>query len=320
MHLPKVVLLDRGSFTVDLEVTRPSAPHRWEEYRDTGADQLVERLAGATAAITNGVGFPREVLRRLPDLKCISACSTGLDHIDTATCREAGIRVCRADDYATRTVAEHVFCLILALKRNLPSYLRDMAAGAWQDSGQYSLPSHPIGELHGGRLGILGGGAIGQAVARIGRGFGMEAVLAARKGTPPGGPPGDTERRPFDEVIETSDVITLHCPLVEETRDLIGWPEFQRMRRRPLIINTARGGLVNEAALVRALRAGLISGAGVDVASREPIEAGNPLLELTGDPRFVLTPHIGWASRQAQQAVIDQATANVDAFLRDRPA
>ena len=312
---PKVVFLDRGSFTVEVALTPLSAPHHWEDYSDTGPDDLVARLAGATVAITNGIGFSRETVAQLPDLKLIAACATGLDHIDLDACRERGIAVTNATDYATHAVAEHVFCLILALRRNLPSYLADMAAGAWQASGLYSLASHPIADLHGNRLAILGGGAIGRAVAGIGRGFGMEVVLAERKGATP----RDAGHVAFETALETCDVISLHCPLVEQTRNLIDWPEFQRMQRRPLLVNTARGGLVNEAALVRAFKEGLVSGAGFDVASTEPIDAANPLLALAGDPAFILTPHVAWASHQAQQALIDQVIAKVDRFLSERP-
>jgi glycerate dehydrogenase len=311
---PKVVALDLGAFTADLDIKRPSAPHVWQAYRETAPDQLVERLDGAAVAITNGIGFPGALLDRLPQLEMIACCATGLDHIDLAACEAKGIAVSNATDYATRAVAEHVFCLILALRRNLPAYLTDSAAGAWQDSGQYSLASHPICDLGGSRLGILGGGAIGHAVAGIARGFGMEVVFAERKGQQP----RDGDRLPVAEVLATADVLSLHCPLTAETRNLIGHAEFALMARRPLLINTARGGLVDEAALVEALREGRIAGAGFDVASSEPPAPDNPLLGLVGAPNVILTPHVAWASWQAQQALIDQVLEKVDRFLQAR--
>jgi len=311
---PKVVALDLGAFTVDLEIKRPKAPHVWQAYDETAPERVVERLDGATVAVTNGIGLPGHLLVQLPQLEMIACCSTGLDHIDLATCDARDIRVCNATDYATRAVAEHVFCLVLALRRSLPSYLSDSAAGAWQASDQYSLATHPIADLSGSRLGILGGGAIGQAVAEIGRGFGMEAVFGERKGRPP----RDGGHLPFAEVLATSDVLSLHCPLVEQTRNLIGRAEFRLMEKRPLLINTARGGLVDEAALVEALRDGSVAGAGFDVASSEPITPDNPLLALVGRPNFILTPHVAWASAQAQQALIDQVLAKVDRFLQQR--
>ena len=311
---PKVVALDLGAFTVGLEIKRPKAPHRWQAYQDTPPERLLERLGDATVAITNGIGFPGDLLEKLPHLELIACCATGLDHIDLATCEAKKIRVCNATDYATRTVAEHVFCLVLALRRSLAGYLSDSTAGAWQASGQYSLANHPIFDLFGSRLGILGGGAIGQAVAEIGRGFGMETVFGARKGQAP----RDGSHLPFAEVLATSDVLSLHCPLVEQTRNLIDSAAFRLMERKPLLINTARGGLVDEAALVEALREGRIAGAGFDVASSEPITPDNPLLDLVGAPNFVLTPHVAWASAQAQQALIDQVLEKVGGFLEER--
>ena len=311
---PKVVALDLGAFTVDLDIRRPTAPHVWQAYRETAPEQLAERLDGAAVAITNGIGFPGSLLERLPRLEMIACCATGLDHIDLTVCEARGITVCNATDYAARTVAEHAFCLILALRRNLPAYLSSVSDGAWQASDQFSLASHPISDLHGSRLGILGGGAIGQAAAGIGRGFGMEVVFAERKGAAP----RDGDRLPFAEVLATSDVLSLHCPLTEETRNLIGRAEFRLMERRPLLINTARGGLVDEAALVEALREGRIAGAGFDVASSEPIAPDNPLLGLVGEPNFILTPHVAWASQQAQQSLIDQVLGKVDRFLQQR--
>ncbi len=311
---PKVVALDLGAFTVGLEIKRPKAAHRWQAYQDTPPERLLERLGDATVAITNGIGFPGHLLEKLPHLELIACCSTGLDHIDLAACEAKKIRVCNATDYATRTVAEHVFGLVLALRRSLVGYLSDMTDGAWQASGQYSLASHPISDLYGSRLGILGGGAIGRAVAEIGRGFGMEVVFGERKNQAP----RDEDHLPFAEVLATSDVLSLHCPLVEQTRNLIGRAEFQLMERKPLLINTARGGLVDEAALVEALRAGRIAGAGFDVASSEPITPDNPLLDLVGAPNFILTPHVAWASAQSQQALIDQVLQKVDGFLEER--
>jgi glycerate dehydrogenase len=311
---PKVVALDLGAFTAEVEIKRPHPPHLWQAYQDTPPERLVERLAGAAVAITNGIGFPGDLLEKLPCLELIACCATGLDHIDLAACEAKKIKVLNATDYATRAVAEHVFCLVLALKRSLAGYLSDGVAGAWQASGQYSLANHPISDLHGSRLGILGGGAIGRAVAEIGRGFAMEVMFAERKGEAP----RDGDRVAFAEVLATSDILSLHCPLTDQTRNLIGRAEFRLMERIPLLINTARGGLVDEAALVEALREGRIAGAGFDVASSEPIASDNPLLDLVGAPNFILTPHVAWASAEAQQALIDQVLEKVGRFLEER--
>jgi glycerate dehydrogenase len=308
----KVVFLDRNAFTAPIQEGAIDIDCDWFNYDDTPVNLVRERIADATIIITNGVALGRQDLEGLTRLRLISACSTGLDHIDLAYCRDHGIKVRSAVNYATASVAEHTFCLLLALRRNLCRYLQDMCARRWQESGQYCLPIHRIGELRGLRLGIIGYGATGQAVARIARGFAMKVIVARRKGKSA----SDGHRVDFEDVLATCNVITLHCPLNAETKNLLSATEFALMQKQPIIINTARGGLIDEAALVGALKREQISGAGLDVASSEPIRADNPLLELVGDPRFILTPHVGWASREAQQTLYDMAVENVMSYLR----
>ncbi len=314
---PKIVLLDKGSFTVDLDIRPIAAPHQWVCYEETAEAQMVAHLAGAYGAIANAPAFPAAVLSQLLDLRILSVCSAGVDHIDLDYCAAHGIAVRNVPGYAARTVAEHVFCLVLALRRNLLAYHRDVVAGYWQASGQNSPARHAMADLHGQRLGTVGSGAIGQAVADIGRGFGMTPVFARRRGGAAAArSPGEAETAPFDEVLEGSDILTLHCPLTAETRDMIAAPELRRMKPEALLINTARGGVVNEDALVDAVTRGVIGGAGFDVAAHEPLSDESPLVKLIGHDRFILTPHVGWASRQAQQNLLDKAIANVEDFLR----
>jgi glycerate dehydrogenase len=212
------------------------------------------------------------------------------------------------------TVPEHVFTLVLALRRNLPGYREDVNNGLWQKAEQFCLFTRPILDLHGSTLGVIGNGALGQATAKLGAAFGMRVLIAEHKGT--------AQTRPgytaFETVLAESDVITLHCPLTPATQHLIGSQEFMKMRRHALLINTARGGLVDEAALVQALRDGVIGGAGFDVLTTEPPRAGNPLLELRL-PNFILTPHVAWASRNAMQIMADQLIDNIEAFVRGGP-
>lgn len=311
----RIVFLDRDTFPTEMDLAPPSAAREWKTFDRTTPDEVVERLAGATVAISNKVPLRREALEALPHLKLISVAATGYDVIDIEACRERDITVSNVRGYAVNTVPEHTFALILALRRSIVGYRDDVLAGAWEKSGQFCFFNHPIRDLAGSRLGIIGEGAIGQAVAAIARGFGMEPVFAAHKGVSGLGP----LYTPFEEVLETADIITLHAPLTPKTRDTLARAEFREMKRRPLIINTARGGLVNEADAVRALEEGLIGGLGFDVLTREPPAADNPIYRVAGRPDVILTPHVAWASREAMEEVWRQTIEAVDAFAGGKP-
>jgi glycerate dehydrogenase len=306
----RIVFLDSGSFTQPLKRRDLKIPHDWRDYETSREDQVTARLQGAQVAITNALALDANQLEGLDELRLIAACSTGLDHIDLEFCRAQGIVVVNATDYAAHTVAEHGFCLLLALRRNLESYLHDQRNGLWQKSGRYSLPIYPIADLVGSRFGIVGRGAIGETMAEIARGFGMEVSFAARKGVAP-----TQGRLDFEEVLASSDVISLNLPLLRETERLIGAAEFALMARKPILINCARGGLIEEEALVQALEKGQIAGYGADVATQEPPDPESPLCQIMDDPRVLVTPHVAWASTQAQQALFDQILDKVEAFL-----
>ncbi len=312
-----VVFLDRETIAPEIVVRRPAFGHEWREYGKTAPDQVVERARDATIVIDNKVPLRAETLSRLPKLRMIAMAATGTDCIDLGYCAKQGITVANIRDYARSTVPEHAFALILALKRNLIGFRRDVVAGEWQRQNQFCIFTHPISELSGGILGIIGEGSIGQSVADLGKAFGMHVLFGAHKGRTGLGP----LYTPFDEVIETSDVITLHCPLMPETRDTIAMPEFRRMKRTAIVVNTARGGLVNEEDLATALRQGLIAGAGFDVTQPpEPPAPDSPLMRLLDLPNFILTPHVAWASREAQQALADQLIDNIENFVAGRPS
>ncbi|GLR77760.1 D-2-hydroxyacid dehydrogenase (plasmid) [Azospirillum oryzae] len=313
MH--SIVFLDRATLAPDIDLRRPAFAHRWTAFDRTGADQVVERLRGATIAIVNKVPLCRDALMQLPDLRLIAVAATGTDIIDTDACMERGITVSNIRDYAVHTVPEHSFALILALRRGIVGYREDVRAGKWQESGQFCFFTHPIADLHGQTLGIVGEGAIGQSVAAIGRAFGMRVLFAAHKGSTGMGP----LYTPFDRLLAVSDVVTLHCPLTPATRNLLSDREFGLMARRPIIVNTARGGLIDEAALARALRAGIVAGAGIDVCSSEPPPADHPLMALAGLPNVILTPHVAWAGRQSMQALADQLIENIEGFAGGVP-
>ncbi len=311
----RIVFLDRATISPTTRLRPPKFPHRWTEHQRTAPEQIVERCTGADIVIVNKVPLGAEHIDALPDLAMIAVAATGTDKIDLEACAGRGIVVSNVRNYALNTVPEHTFALILALRRSILAYRESDARGAWHAAGQFCYFDHPIAELAGATLGIIGAGAIGSAVARLAAAFGMEVLCAARRGA------AQTKAGhvPFDQVLETSDVITLHCPLTPQTRGLIGDAEFARMARRPLLINTARGGLVDERALIRALDQGLVAGAGFDVATVEPAPPGHPLLSLAERPNFILTPHVAWASAQAIQALADQLLDNIEAFEAGNP-
>ncbi|SFU52300.1 D-2-hydroxyacid dehydrogenase [Pseudoduganella namucuonensis] len=307
-----IVFLDRDSLIAN--VRRPSFPHSWTEYAASSGAEAAQRLHGATIAITNKVPLRADTLERLPDLRLIAVAATGTDIVDLAAARARGIVVSNIRDYAHATVPEHTFALILALRRNLLAYRLDVEAGKWQKSERFCLFDHPITDLNGSRLGLLGYGALGRAVARLGRAFGMEVMVHKR--TPVDDP--DVRNVSWDELLETSDVLSLHAPLTGQTRDIIGAAELERMKRSALLINTARGGLVDEAALAAALTTGVIAGAGFDVLAKEPPPEDNVLLNLRL-PNFILTPHMAWASTQAMQGLADQLIDNIEAYAANKP-
>jgi glycerate dehydrogenase len=316
MNTQRIVFLDRATLAPQIRLRAPSFVHELFEHDDTAPDQVVQRLAGATVAILNKVPITAAALQQLPQLKLIAVAATGTDCIDKTACAARGVAVSNIRGYAVNTVPEHTFALMLALRRNLVAYRDSVIAGRWQQSGRFCYFDYPLRDLAGARLGIIGEGVLGQKVADLARAFGMLPMFAAHKGRDDMGP----LYTPWQQVLATSDVITLHSPLTPATRGMIGAPEFGAMQRRPLLINTARGGLVDEHALVAALDEGLISGAGFDVAaSGEPPPSDSPLMRMAARPNVIVTPHVAWASDEAQQALADQLIDNIDNFVAGRP-
>jgi glycerate dehydrogenase len=310
--MQKIVFLDRDSLIA--KVRSPGFAHEWSEHPATAPDEVVERLRGATVAITNKVPLRADAIAQLPGLKMVAVAATGTDNVDLAACRERGIVVANIRDYSLVSVPEHCFALILALRRNLRAYSADVEAGRWQESSRFCLLDHPIADLGGSRLGIVGYGALGRKVAAIGRAFGMQICVAARSTVPD----ADVTQLPLDELLATSDVVSLHLPLTEQTRHMIGARELASMKKSAILVNTARGGLVDEAALADALTRGVIAGAGFDVLSKEPPVPDNPLLQLRL-PNFILTPHVAWASGGAMQTLADMLVDNIEAWEAGKP-
>ena len=313
--MERIVYLERESIIAD--VRRPAFAHAWIEHPKSLQAEVEPRLAEATIAIVNKVQIDAGMISRLPQLKMVAVAATGTNNIDLEACRARGIVVSNIRGYAVHTVPEHAIALMLALSRNLIAYRESVQAGRWQQSEQFCCFDHPIRDLHGATLAIIGSGSLGDGVARLAEAFGMKVLKVERK--------GEAVCRPgyvaFAEALASADIVSLHCPLTADTQGLIGAAELQSMKRSALLINTSRGGLVDEAALVQALKEGWIAGAGFDVLTKEPPKDGNPLLspELLALPNFLLTPHVAWASRPAMQALADQLIANIEAFVRGEP-
>lgn len=310
----RAVFLDLDTLSPsDLDLANLRSVADWSFHGVTAAGDTARRLTGAAIAVSNKVLLDRGVIEACPDLKLIVVSATGVNNVDLDAARERGLRVCNVRNYGTPSVAQHVFSLILALTIKLPEYLHAVREGRWQKHAQYCLYAFPIRELHGKRLGVVGYGTLGRGVAEVGRGFGMEIVIAERRGAP-----ARDGRMAFDELLKSADVLTLHCPLTPETKNLIGTTELAAMKRDAILINCARGGLVDENALVAALKSGVIAGAAFDVLTEEPPARGNPLLE-PGIPNLIVTPHIAWAAKESRQRMVDIVAEDIRAWRAGTP-
>lgn len=311
----KIVFLDRATIAPHIRLRPPAFAHELIEYERTAPDQVAQRIQDADIVITNKAPVGAQALAQAPRVRLIAVAATGTDCVDKAACKARGVVVSNIRGYAVNTVPEHTFALMFALRRSIVAYRESVLAGRWQEAAQFCFFDHPIRDLAGSRLGIIGRGVLGQRVAEIARAFGMIPQFAARKDAGRAG----AGYVPWEEMLATSDVITLHLPLTEQSRGLIAMPEFRKMQQRPLIINTARGGLVDETDLVRALEEGLISGAGFDVTQGEPPALDNPLMRAAARPNLILTPHVAWASDEAQQSLADQLMGNIESFVAGKP-
>ena len=309
--MERIVFLERDTLTV--EPRRPSFEHTWQDYGSTRPEEVWERLKDATVAVVNKTPLRADVLERLPSLKLIAVAATGTDNLDLEFCRERRIEVRNVRGYARETLPEHVLMLALALSRGLVGFRDDVRAGLWQRAQQFCLHTRGIRDLHGSALGIIGYGTLGRGVERLALAFGMEVLISEHK--------GEAKRRdgrtPFEEVLRRSDVLTLHVPLTEETRNLIGREELALMKDTAILINCARGGVVDEAALAAALREGRLGGAGIDVLTAEPPGDDNPLLD-PDLPNLIITPHVAWAGLQAQQTLADRLVDNIEDFVNGK--
>jgi glycerate dehydrogenase len=283
----------------DLEL-RPQTPQT----------DIAQALAGAGVVLVNKLRITREAIAATPTLRVIALAATGTNNVDLDAARERGIAVCNLRDYCTASVVQHVMGTLLLLTHRLREYDALVRSGAWQRGEQFCLLDYPIRELTGRRFGIVGYGTLGKAVGHAAQSFGMEIAIASRPGVEP--QPG---RIALDQLLPTVDVLSLHCPLTPATTGLIGAPQLASMKPDAVLINTARGALVDGAALASALRAERLGGAAIDVLPQEPPVDGDPLL-APDIPNFIVTPHVAWGAREARQRCIDEMAANVEDFLR----
>ena len=303
-----IVFLDRGTLGVPLRT--PSFPHAYTEYEATSTDEIVERLANAEIAVINKVQMRAPTLEKLPKLKLIAVAATGTDCVDKAYCKAHGIVVSNIRNYAVNTVPEHTLALIFALRRSLVPYVLDSRRGKWQTINQFCYFDHPIRDIAGSTLGLIGYGALGKSVGTRAEALGMKVIA--------------TDAFPFpgmvdlNTILTESDIISLHCPLTEGTRNIIGAKELKMMKKDAILINTARGGLVDEVALVEALKNGEIGGAGFDVLTVEPPKNGNVLLDADL-PNLLITPHVAWASVEAMTGLSNQLMDNIEAWVAGQP-
>ena len=310
--MERIVFIERN--TIQANFRRPDFDHEWIEYAESTAEQVPERIRDATVIISNKLSLGEVQLSQAPNVKLIAIAATGSDCVDLDYCRRRGITVCNVRGYAANSVPEHVLMLILALRRNLLAYRHDVREGNWQHSKQFCLLTHPLHDINGSTIGIVGYGAIGKSMARLAEAVGMKVLISEHKNAR-NVRAGRTE---FAEMLQQSDIVTLHCPLTDDTRDMFGRSEFEMMKRNALLINTARGALLQDDALIDALENGLIAGAAVDCLREEPPRNGSPLLDLDL-ANLIVTPHVAWASDEAVQALADQVIDNIEGFVAGRP-
>ena len=319
----KGVILDAASLGDDVSLIGLGEHiESLEQYDGTRPEEVASRIKGKQIVIVNKVVLGEPELAQAPDLKLIAVTATGTNNIDLGAAKKHGVRVVNVTGYGRATVVQHTFSLILALSNNLLNYVADVRSGLWAKSKTFCLMDYPIRELEGKTLGVIGYGELGQGVAKMGEAFGMNVLIGARTGADanPGAnakkaeKKGSVDRVSIEALIQTSDVISLHCLLSAETQGLIGRRELEMMKPDAIIINTSRGGLIDETALADALRERRIAGAATDVLSEEPPVNGNPLL-ADDIPNLIVTPHCAWASREARQRLVDITAENISRFV-----
>lgn len=311
----RIVFLDRDTIGPGVTIPTPGFDHDWQEFSQCKPSQVAERLAHAHIAITNKAPITDKILSALPDLEMIAIAATGANVVDLDACKTRGIVVSNIREYAKHSVPEHTFSLILALKRNLFEYRDQINTGAWQAADQFCFFNRPMHDLHGATLGIIGTGSIATAVGELALAFGMDVVYHSLSGRK------DSLYNLVDlkTLLSSSDIVSIHCPLTEQSKHLINPQSLSLMRSDALLINTARGPIVDLEAVAQALSCNSLGGAGLDVFDQEPPETDSTAMALSVLPNCIVTPHTAWASIEAMQTLSNQLIENIEAFVAGTP-
>lgn len=311
-----IVNLDRDGLPPHIDIPTPQVDHSWADYPSTLPEQVIERSKKATILVVNKVPISATVLDACPNVKHIAVCATGYNVIDTAACEARGVSVSNIPSYASTTVSEHVIGSALMLRREINRYRQAVIDGKWQTSPAFCLFDKPFHNLRGATIGLIGLGEIGEATAELARSMGMKVVFSSRSRRLH----DYAEQVDLDQLLRRSDIISVHCSLNESSKGLIGKQELELMQPHAILINTARGGIVDELEVVNAVNNGALSGIAFDVMEQEPPrDAASPLLSIAHRPDVLLTPHIAWASEQAMQYLAATVTRNIEAFVANSP-
>lgn len=311
----KATFLDRGSFPNRVHISPPSVVSQWQEYDQTRHDQIISRCQNAQVVLVNKVNLTRDIITQLKQTKLICVTATGVNNVDLNAAREHNITVVNATNYGTESVSEHVLMLMLSLARNLPIYLQRNNEKHWAQSAHFCDIAAPMRTLHGKTLAILGMGVLGSAVANLAKNFGMQLIKMER-------PNSQTIRSgycEFNQALAQADFVSLHCPLTEHTEQLVNDKMLKQMKPSALLINSGRGGLVNEIELLNALKAGTIAGAALDVATHEPPKKDDTIWQLSQLENVIVTPHIAWAADEAMATLMTQIFEKIAAFAEGKP-
>ena len=305
----KIVFLDRSTFPKTIKIPKIQFNHKWINFDHTTPNQIVDRIKNANIIITNKIELNKNNLFGANNLELIAITATGTNIIDLEYCRKHNISICNLRDYASISVAEHVLTLMLALSKNIKGLEKDIDKKLWQKRKVFALLSREINDLHGKTLGIIGKGSIGMKVGRIAKAFGMNINYFSVR---------NYKKTQFLKFLSSLDYLSVHCPLNEKTKDLITIKELKIMKKNMILINTARGGIVNENDLTKALKQKIIAGAGIDVTTSEPPKKSHAYYSILNEANFIWTPHTAWASNETLQEAINQLIKNINSFYKGR--
>jgi glycerate dehydrogenase len=308
--MKKIVFLDRSTFPKRILIPKLKFKNKWKNYAFTEQNQIVKRIRDANVIVTNKTKLTQNELKEARFLELIAITATGTNIIDINFCRKNNIKLCNLQNYASTSVAEHVFTLALNLIKQIKGLENDINTEIWQRKKVFALLDRSIEDLNGKTIGIIGKGAIGKQVAKISKAFNMKVNFFSVRGY---------KRSNFKKFLSNCDILTIHCPLENNTINLISTNELKLMKKSSIIINTARGGIINEKDLVNALRKKLIAGAGIDVATTEPPKKNHPYYSIIDNSNFIWTPHTAWASNATLNNAVHQLIDNINSFYRNRP-